>query len=71
MLRYTGSHTASGKWAEMLYRVVFEGANLIKISLVMAAAMLAICGGPSLLLAASALHFSGGVMFYAGLKRRV
>jgi Tol biopolymer transport system component len=28
-------------------------------------------GGPSLLLAASALLFSGGVMFYAGLKRRV
>ena len=43
VLRYTGSHTASGKWAEKLYRVVFEGANLIKISLVMAAAMLAIC----------------------------
>jgi hypothetical protein len=28
-------------------------------------------GGPSLLLVASALFFSGGVMFYAGLKRRV
>ena len=28
-------------------------------------------GGPSLLLVASALLFSGGVMFYAGLKRRV
>ena len=28
-------------------------------------------GGPSLLLVASVLLFSGGVMFYAGLKRRV
>jgi Tol biopolymer transport system component len=28
-------------------------------------------GGPSLLLVASALLFSGGVMFYAGLKRRM
>jgi hypothetical protein len=28
-------------------------------------------GGPSLLLVAIALLFSGGVMFYAGLKRRM
>jgi Tol biopolymer transport system component len=43
--RYTASHTASGKRrrAEMLYRVAFEGTNLIKISLVIAAAMLAMC----------------------------
>jgi TolB protein len=43
--RYTVGHTASGKRrrAEMLYRVVFGGANLIKMSLVITAAMLAIC----------------------------
>ena len=28
-------------------------------------------GGPSLLLVASVLLFSGGVMFYAGVKRRL
>jgi hypothetical protein len=28
-------------------------------------------GGPSLLLVASALLFSGGLMFYAGVKRRM
>src|SRR5829696_7474618 len=43
VLRYTASHTASGKREVILYRVAFEGANLIKMSLVTTAAMLAIC----------------------------
>jgi Tol biopolymer transport system component len=43
VLRYTESYADSRKRAEMLYRVAFEGANLIKMSLVTAAAMLAIC----------------------------
>ena len=44
VLRYTVGQTASGKRrrAETLYRVAFEGADLTKMSLVMAAAMLAI-----------------------------
>jgi hypothetical protein len=37
------SHADTGKRAEMLYRVAFEGTNLIKMSLVLAAAMLALC----------------------------
>jgi tricorn protease-like protein len=43
VLRYTASHADSRKRAEILYRVAFEGADLIKMSLVTAAAMLAIC----------------------------
>src|SRR5829696_4914380 len=41
--RYTASHADTGKWAEMLYRDGFKSASLLKVSLVMAAAMLAIC----------------------------
>ena len=37
------SYADSGKRVQMLYRVAFKSANLIKISLVTAAAMLAIC----------------------------
>ena len=37
------SHADTGRRAEMLYRVARKRADLLKISLVMAAAMLAIC----------------------------
>src|SRR5215211_4417621 len=43
MLRYTASHADSREEAEMLYRVARKSANLIKMSLVTSAAMLAIC----------------------------
>src|SRR5829696_4317872 len=45
VLRYTASHADSGKRrrAEMLYGVARKSANLIKMSLVTSAAMLAIC----------------------------
>jgi Tol biopolymer transport system component len=45
VLRYTASHTASGKRrrAETLYRVARKSADLLKMSLVTVAAMLAIC----------------------------
>jgi hypothetical protein len=45
VLRYTASHTASGKWrrAETLYRVARNSADLLRMSLVTTAAMLAIC----------------------------
>jgi hypothetical protein len=45
VLRYTASHTASGKRrrAETLYRVARKSADLLRMSLVTTAAMLAIC----------------------------
>src|SRR5215216_505752 len=45
VLRYTLSQAASGKRrrTEMLYRVARKSANLLKVSLVTSAAMLAIC----------------------------
>src|SRR5688500_129781 len=45
MLRYTASHADSGKRrrAETLYRVARKSADLLRMSLVTTAAMLAIC----------------------------
>jgi Tol biopolymer transport system component len=43
VLRYTAKPRRFREEAEMLYRVAFEGANLIRMSLVMAAALLANC----------------------------
>jgi TolB protein len=43
VLRYTASQADSGKREEMLPRVALESANLLKVSLMTSAAMLAIC----------------------------